>query len=417
MPILKPISGHGSTAGIRRYLEKNGRALARDFFNLSWDEREMEHADGGMKELVLWDVEMDSTREAYGNDEPWHGKPARTFKHFVLSPDPDDDIDLNKLRELSKEWALKYFPDHEIAIVYHDDNAKGIPHAHIVVNNTNLVTGRRMHTEHPEDLNRALQDMARERGLSGLSNQKKPTDSKVSTTEKNKVNHPRTRQNVYLGRQEKEIAKAGGYTWVGDIRSRVALAKTTATSEAEFFGILDALDVHVADNSEKARRDDWIFSLADEPSKKVSGERLGFTYGKQMLQRRFERSTSYRPTEKTVEEIRKRAESAVELNDLDDLSKLSAALETCAKFDIESMEEFDARLTTLSRRGQIGSEGAKRLMQAKGYMAEHKLMPQQVRYENRQEELVDRRRSRTSQEDQRSQAARQREQQRRRNQR
>lgn len=34
MPILKPISGHGSTGGIRRYLEKGGRALARDLFNL-----------------------------------------------------------------------------------------------------------------------------------------------------------------------------------------------------------------------------------------------------------------------------------------------------------------------------------------------------------------------------------------------
>ena len=38
MPILKPISGHGSTGGIRRYLEKGGRALARDLFNLSYDE-------------------------------------------------------------------------------------------------------------------------------------------------------------------------------------------------------------------------------------------------------------------------------------------------------------------------------------------------------------------------------------------
>lgn len=285
---------------------------------------------------------MDATRAAFGHDEPWHGKPARTFKHFVLSPDPGDDIDLESMRELSRAWAIRFFPDNQIAIVYHDDNAKGIPPAHIVVNSSNLMTGNRMHTEHPEDLNRALQDMARERGLSGLSNQKEPSGNKVDTAQKNKVNHPRTRQNVYLVRQENEIAKAGGYTWVGDIRSRVALAKTMATSESEFFGVLDALDVHVADNSEEARRDDWIFSLADDPSKKVSGERLGFTYGKQMLQRRFERATSYRPTEKAVEEIRKRAESAVELNDLDDLSKLSAALETCAKFDIEYMEEFDA---------------------------------------------------------------------------
>lgn len=417
MPILKPISGHGSTVGIRRYLEKKNRALARDFFNLSWDERKDIDTPEDKKEFVLWDVEMDATRAEFGHDEPWHGMRARTFKHFVLSPDPDDAIGLAELRELSSAWALRFFPDNQIAIVYHDDNTRGIPHAHIVVNSTNLLTGNRMHTEHPEDLNRALQDMARERGLSSLSNQRKPSEGKADAADKNKVNAPRTRRNVYLGRQEREIAKAGGYTWVGDIRARVALAKTMAASEAEFFAILDALDVHVADNSSKARRDDWIFSLADWPSKKVSGERLGYTYGKQMLQRRFDRSGAYRPTEKSIDEIRKRAENAVELNDLEDLSKLSAALETCAKFDVESLEEFDARLATLSRRGQIGSEGAQRLMQAKEYMTEHGLMPQQVRYEQRQEELVDRRRSRTNQNEQRSLAARQREQQRRRNER
>lgn len=67
---------------------------------------------------------------------------------------------------IATSWALKHFGDHEIAIVYHDDNARGIPHAHIVVNNANLRTGYRMQTRHPEDLNRGLQDMARE--LSGL---------------------------------------------------------------------------------------------------------------------------------------------------------------------------------------------------------------------------------------------------------
>ena len=39
MPILKPIYGHTGCRNVRRYLEKNGRAIARDFFNLSWDER------------------------------------------------------------------------------------------------------------------------------------------------------------------------------------------------------------------------------------------------------------------------------------------------------------------------------------------------------------------------------------------
>ena len=42
------------------------------------------------------------------------------------------------------------------------------------MNNANLRTGYRMQTQHPEDLNRDLQDMARERGLSGLSNAQAP---------------------------------------------------------------------------------------------------------------------------------------------------------------------------------------------------------------------------------------------------
>ena len=96
MPILKPISGHGSTGGIRRYLEKGGRALARDLFNLSYDERDAGALGDEAKEACAWDAEMDATRSAFGTDAPWRGKPARTFKHFVLSPDPGDDIRFSK---------------------------------------------------------------------------------------------------------------------------------------------------------------------------------------------------------------------------------------------------------------------------------------------------------------------------------
>lgn len=372
MPVLKPISGHGSTGGIRRYLEKNGRALARDLFNLSYDERQAESLGAGAKDRCEWDAEMDATRRAFGTDRPWRGKPARTFKHFVLSPDPNDRIDLPALRELAGAWALKHFGDHEIAIVYHDDNARGIPHAHIVVNNANLRTGYRMQTQHPEDLNRDLQDMARERGLSGLSNEMPEKRGKSSPEGEVR---PRSRQAVYFGRAEREIMRAGGYSWVGDIRSRVALAKTMAADEAEFMGILDALGVHVADNSAKARRDDWVFSLAGEPSKKVGGERLGFTYGKQMLRRRFERASAYHPTPSSIERLGAHAKDALLLNDLSDLSRLSAALETCAKFDARSIEDIDRRIATLERHGKQGSEGHRRLEQARMYMAANNLMP------------------------------------------
>lgn len=133
MPILKPISGHTGCRNVRKYLEKNGRAIARDFFNLSWDEREMSSYDQAGKEAVEWDREMDQMRASFGNDAPCKGRKARTYKHFVISPDPEDDIDIDALRGIASDWALRFFGDHQIAIVYHDDNANGIPHAHVVM--------------------------------------------------------------------------------------------------------------------------------------------------------------------------------------------------------------------------------------------------------------------------------------------
>ena len=338
MPILKAIAGHGGTAGIRRYLEKGNRALARDVMNLPMEEWVGE-APGEHSIFVDWDVEMDRTREAYGTNASWRGLDARTFEHFVISPDPEDGIDLDALRRLARAWTERHFKDFEVAIIYHDDNERGIPHAHIVVNNANLKTGYRCHISKPETLNQELQDMAREMGLSGLSNVMPKRDGKERESE------PRSRQPVYFGRAEGEF--------------RTALAK---------------LGISVEDNSEKARRDDWIFSLADDPTKRVSGERLGFTYGKQMLHNRFERQGSYIPEARTATQIRQRAASAVALNDLADLSRLSAVLETCAKFNVRSLDDFDRRLATLQRRGNEGSEGYRRLVEARSYATEKGLM-------------------------------------------
>lgn len=369
MPILKPISGHGTVAGIRRYLEKENRAMGRDVLNLPLDGEWVCENRGERKIFVEWDAEMDTTREAYGTNKDWRGMKARTFKHFVISPDPADNIDLDKLRALSHKWVEANFPKHEVAIVYHEDSENHIPHAHIVVNNANLETGYRMHTDHPEDLNRELQDMARELGLTGLSNVMPKKGGRSATPES-----ARTHQGIYFGRAEKELLNAGDYSWVADIRARVALAKNTSRSETEFFEALHRLGIEVADNSAKARRDDWIFALSDQPSKKVSGERLGYTFGKQMLTSRFDRQGAYHPTPKSEGEIRRRAIGAVALNDLQDLSRLSAVLETCAKFDIKYLEDFDSRLAALTRRGSEDSQGFMRLVEARVYVADKGLM-------------------------------------------
>ena len=354
MPILKAIAGHGGTAGIRRYLEKGNRALARDVMNLPMEEWVGEsHSEHSI--IGEWDAEMDRTREAYGTNAPWRGLDARTFEHFVISPDPEDGIDLDALRRLSRAWVDRHFKDFEVAIVYHDDNERGIPHAHVVVNNANLKTGYRCHISKPEALNQELQDMAREMGLSGLSNVMPKRGSKKQESE------PRSRQAVYFGRAEREIMRSGGYSWVGDIRARVALAKNTCRTEGEFRTALAKLGISVEDNS-------------DDPTKRVSGERLGFTYGKQMLRNRFERQGAYIPEARTASQIRQRAASAVALNDLADLSRLSAVLETCAKFNVKNLDDFDRRLSTLQRRGNEGGEGYRRLIEARSYVTEKGLM-------------------------------------------
>ena len=77
MPILKAIAGHGGTAGIRRYLEKGNRALARDVMNLPMEEWVGE-APGEHSIFVAWDVEMDRTREAYGTNPGAAWMPGRS---------------------------------------------------------------------------------------------------------------------------------------------------------------------------------------------------------------------------------------------------------------------------------------------------------------------------------------------------
>ena len=228
MPYLKQIAAHTNCQNIQRYLEKNDRALAKDFFNLSVDERDG-YGDEG-KEDIRWADEMDALRSRFGNDSPFGSLRARTYKHFIISPDPEDGIDLEALRELARAWALEHFEDYQVAIVYHDDNESRIPHAHIVVNNTNLETGRRMHHDDPKEFNRRLQEMAKERKLLYLTDAREPTeglDRFASQTQPEKV-RPKTLQQIYVGRAERELVESGSYSWVADIRNRVSVATSLA---------------------------------------------------------------------------------------------------------------------------------------------------------------------------------------------
>ena len=386
MPYLKQIAAHSDCQAIENYLEKNGRALAKDFFNLSIDERDG-FGDGG-KDDIRWADEMDDTRHRFGNDRAFGDMRARTYKHFIVSPDPKDNIDLAGLRELTCAWALKHFDDFQIAIVYHDDNEKGIPHAHVIVNNTNLVTGLRMHHDDPKAFNRDLQQMAEERQLRHLSNRQEAKEGleRLARKEHQQVQRPKTMQQLHLGRVEQELVEAGNYSWVADIRNRVSVAKSLARNEGEFKQVLGILGVNVADNSRKAKRDDWVFSFADTPTQKVSGERLGLLFAKETIRRELKRANSYHPDAKSSQALLRNARNAVLINDLQELDRLSQALTICAQNNVSSIQECDRKLEAMHRRidssaGDLKAalvKSAEELEGAKAYMVSNGLLPKRL---------------------------------------
>ena len=373
MPLLKPIAGHTGCAGIKSYLEKNGRALGIQVMNFAWQEERVFEDVSAAPAGFDWAASMDATRHACGNDTPYRGKPARTFKHFVMSPDPQDGLTADQVAELASAWALRHFADFEVAIVLHDDNEGRIPHAHIVVNNTNLATERRLQTPDPLELNRSLQELAEERGLRFMR------DDAVRETDEGPTRKatPGSMQKVYIRRAEREIQKEGGYSWVADIRNRVTVAKALARNESEFMAILEALEVEAVQNSGRSWRRDWIYSLADHPTWRIGGEKLGLSFGQEALRRRFARIAAWHPAPAASRQILSHATNAVELNDLEELKRLADAIETCMSLNARSLSDLDRRIERLEGRADDDStERAGTLREIRAYMAQNRLLPE-----------------------------------------
>lgn len=337
--MLKTISGHTSARGIFRYLTRKNRALATDLLNIDAPEPERPGRP------FDWAQAMDSTRRAFGNDLPWRGKRVRTYKHYVVSPDPKDAISLDALRELAAAWAAEHFGDYEVAVVYHDDNQNGISHAHVVVNNTNLETGRRLQDPDPKALAASLQGMAEARGLRAL---KPPEPKGVAARAERRIPRarPATHRSEHVRRAEREILGRGDYSWTADIRARVRVARAAARSEDEFRGILASLGVTVSDNSPKAPRRDWIYALAEHPTRCVGGERLGLAYGRERLEPMLRTGGAGRLADEGGRKAADIARQAIEVGNLEELGLLSntvALIEASRATSLADLDAFVAR--------------------------------------------------------------------------
>jgi hypothetical protein len=273
MPFLGTINAH-EPCGLRiqDYLEKRdgqNRALAHDFVNLEQGEMQRD-----------WAYFMDKTRHLCGNDTAWAGRDAITYAHFVISPDPRDGVDIDTLRSLAMEWVHEFFGtdtdrgslgSYEVAVVYHDDNENHVPHAHIIVNNTDLETGRRLHIDDKTNENTLpdrLQEMAAARSLSYFDN---------TLPEKERRKHDA--KGRYFTKAERVLLSKGYFSWKQDLCNNIQIARRTTDNEKDLLAEVSKLGIRVYEKD-----GDWIFCHPHNPDRwKAAGYRLGKNYAKDAL--------------------------------------------------------------------------------------------------------------------------------------
>ena len=366
MPFVKPISGHTKLGAAQRYLEREGRALARDFLNL--DAPMAGIGEDGLPEYrdYDWSSIMDETREKLGNDSPFKGRKARTYKHYVFSPDPRDSIGLSELRSVTMSWVRENFGDYEVAVVYHDDNEHRIPHAHVVVNNTNLATGRRLQDPDPRALKRSAQRIAREHGLSFYEDEPRDPETGIIPDSETYA-----RRNAHI--VERDRVARGEYSWVGDIRARVDVAKGIAKSPDDFRQALREMGVNIRESA--SRKGDWVYSLVGTPSRQVTGSRLGASYTRREVTGWLRSPTRRAPGPVTVRNVRVVAAGAIEVKDLRELVALSEAVSVVSRGGFRSLSAMDSAASRM--RGMPNREATvARLERARQYCAEHGILPE-----------------------------------------
>ena len=362
MPFIKAIAGHTRLGAAQRYLEKEGRALARDFLNLDAPMEGL--GDDGLPEYgdYDWSSVMDGTREKMGNDRPFKGRKARTYKHYVISPDPRDAVSLSQLRSVTMSWVEENFGDYEVAIVYHDDNEHHVPHAHVVVNNTNLDTGRRLQDPDPGALNGSLQRIARDAGLTHFV-------GRLDGAARDETHYRRKA----VDRPEASLARRGEYSWVADIRARVDVARGIAKNPEDFQGALREMGVNVRESA--SRKGDWVYSLAGTPSRQVTGSKLGASYTRREVTGWLRSPTRSAPGPVTVRNVREVAAGAIEVKDLRELVALSEAVSVVSRGGFRSLSAMDSAASRM--RGMPNREATvARLERARQYCAEHGILPE-----------------------------------------
>lgn len=345
MPMLFSISGHSasvgsckdylekgsasSRGGIAGYVERGGRAAARAFV--------------GIERHDQWGREMDEMRRAFGQNK------GVTFRHFVLSPDPRDKALPHDVAAYAREWTVDSFGENvQAAIVVHIDTAN--PHAHVVVNNLDTETGRKLHISKQESSMLAVRAQQ-----IGVKYGYRPLPDVREAGERDRTARERGRD------MEWRIEAKGYISWKADIRraSDAALAKNPR-SFAEYREALRGFGCDVR----ATRRGGYTYRSAD--GSRCKAERLGLKFEPVALVPVFKRNAEAAKGDLSISERMADARRQVELNEAKnalywsarDMERRARGVEALARQGTASGAVLGSRLDAVKRELAAGSRAA-----------------------------------------------------------
>lgn len=332
MPVIKGIPCHTSSS--RRSVtyaagENNPKVIARDYINCcerdAMGRNTWQQFDGLRDDRGLNRPRMRAKVDADGNPVLDDAGGAVMYdstvyyEHYVISPDPKDSPTIRQVREVATEWARREFPGYQVVIGYHNDT--GIPHAHVIVNSPSLLgDGRVTDMTRGRGWGRAawrdLQEIARAHGLSGfrdgLSGHAQAPGG--DTAESGALGEPeRAGRSVREGaanirsKAVESLYSTGRYSWVEDIRCRLEVAALMSRDVGQFREECSRLGLEVLPASGGR---DWKFAMAAQPSRQVTGRRLGSAWTEFGVGRRLARDRAARVPKPTGESLA-RLEAAI----------------------------------------------------------------------------------------------------------
>lgn len=243
MTIIKQtaVNGKGHQRNLRRYINDDRKVLIRDSQNME-----------GCIDIKCWASYMETTRDGFG-----HNRAARRVRdketgemvdakntimyHQILAFLPDEcDINGGKLApedcmRYAKEYARTYYPNQQVVFALHNEYCKGDKThryaVHMVVNRSDISTGKRLNEGRGETAKRARASRVRKMDATwGLK--------QVEEGKENSAIHKKQPSKV-----EREIELRGGKSYKTNLRELCRIAARRAENIFEYRELLEGWGV------------------------------------------------------------------------------------------------------------------------------------------------------------------------------